>query len=212
MFRRKRREQDPVAEESAAREPGRESGPWDADETHPESDRIDLGGLRVPHHPAFDIRLAAMGDQHVSVIALYEESTLQVQAMAAPKSSGLWDEVRTKITSTASGLSVSEGPLGPELRGEVESDGERRQIRYLGVDGPRWLLLAIISGRAALDEKVAEEFLDFVRDIVVVRGSDPMAREEAIPLRRPNENTPEQEASDPGLNPFQRGPEISEIR
>ncbi|WP_157246087.1 DUF3710 domain-containing protein [Nonomuraea typhae] len=211
MFRRKRREQAEQVVEAAA-EPSRESGPWDADEGHPETDRIDLGGLRVPHHPAFDIRLAALGDQHVSVIALYEESTLQVQAVAAPKSAGLWEEVRTKITSTSSGLSEQDGPLGVELSGEVESEDGRRQIRYLGVDGPRWLLLAIISGRAAVDEKVGAEFVEFVKDIVVVRGTDPMAREEPIPLRRPNEATPQQEAGAPSLDPFKRGPEISEIR
>ncbi|MFI6496582.1 DUF3710 domain-containing protein [Nonomuraea typhae] len=211
MFRRKRREQAEQVVEAAA-EPSRESGPWDADEGHPETDRIDLGGLRVPHHPAFDIRLAALGDQHVSVIALYEESTLQVQALAAPKSAGLWEEFRTKIRSSSSGLSEQDGPLGVELSGEVESEDERRQIRYLGVDGPRWLLLAIISGRSAVDEKVGAEFVEFVKDVVVVRGTDPMAREEPIPLRRPSEATPQQEPGAPSLDPFKRGPEISEIR
>lgn len=212
MFRRRRREQPEQVVEETSQAPVRESGPWDADEPHPEADRIDLGGLRVPHHPAFDIRLAAVGDQHVSVVALYEESTLQVQAMAAPKTLGLWEELRTKIMSGAGKLEERVGPLGPELAGQVEADGVQRPIRYLGVDGPRWLLLAIISGRAALDEKVAEEFLDFVRDIVVVRGAEPMAREEAIPLRRPNEHQPVEENAAPSLDPFKRGPEISEIR
>lgn len=157
--------------------------------------------MRIPHQPGFDIRLAAMGDQHVSVVALYEESTLQVQALAAPKTQGLWDEVRSKIKSGAAELTEQEGPLGTELVGQVEAEGELRPIRYLGVDGPRWVLLAIISGRAVLDEKVAAEFLDFVQDIVVVRGGDPMAREEAIPLHRPTDQSAEEQGEAPELNP-----------
>ncbi|GAA0912389.1 DUF3710 domain-containing protein [Nonomuraea longicatena] len=215
MFRRKRREEPEAAAGAAAGadapSQARDGGPWDAEEAHPDNDRIDLGGLRVPNQPAFDIRLAAVGDQNVSVVALYEESTLQVQALAAPKSAGLWDEVRTKITSSSPTLAARPGPLGTELAGEVEVDGERRPIRYLGVDGPRWLLLAIVSGRAALDDQVAQEFLGFVRDVVVVRGDEPMAREEPITLRRPNEKTVE-DKPEPTLDPFKRGPEISEIR
>ncbi|WP_308250818.1 DUF3710 domain-containing protein [Nonomuraea rhizosphaerae] len=212
MFRRRRREQpDQVAEQDAAA-PTRESGPWDADEPHPDTDRIDLGGLRLPHNPDFDVRLASVGDQHVGVVVLYEESSLQLQALAAPKTMGLWDEVRSKIKGTATDLTEREGPFGPELTGEISNDGQTRKARYIGIDGPRWFLLAMISGRAALDEAVAGAFLDFVRDVVVVRGTEPMAREEAITLRRPNEQQSAETNEPPALNPFKRGPEISEIR
>ncbi|WP_433431229.1 DUF3710 domain-containing protein [Nonomuraea sp. CA-141351] len=212
MFRRRRREQP---EEVAGQEPAapmRESGPWDADEPHPESDRIDLGGLRLPYNPDFDVRLASVGDQHVGVVVLYEESSLQLQALAAPRSSGLWDEVKTKILAQSKQLEEREGPFGSELAGEMRIDGATRPARYIGVDGPRWFLLAVISGKAALDENVAAAYIDFVKDVVVVRGDEPMAREEPIPLRRPNEQVSEKADERPGLNPFKRGPEISEIR
>ncbi|KAB8192418.1 DUF3710 domain-containing protein [Nonomuraea phyllanthi] len=190
----------------------RESGPWDADEPHPESDRIDLGGLRLPHNPDFDVRLASVGDQHVGVVVLYEESSLQLQALAAPRSSGLWDEVKAKIVGQAGHLEEREGPFGCELTGEMRVDSTTRPARYIGIDGPRWFLLAVISGKAALDETVAAAYIDFVKDVVVVRGDEPMAREEPIPLRRPNEQTGEGADERPGFNPFKRGPEISEIR
>ncbi|NRQ35065.1 DUF3710 domain-containing protein [Nonomuraea sp. NN258] len=198
-------EQEPAA-------PTRESGPWDADEPHPETDRIDLGGLRLPHNPDFDLRLASVGDQHVGVVALYEESSLQLQALAAPRSTGLWDEVKTKILAQAPTLKEQEGPFGVELAGEINTDGTNRPARYLGIDGPRWFLLAVITGRGALDESVATAYLDFIKDVVVVRGDEPMAREESIPLRRPNEQPAGPASEGPGLNPFKRGPEISEIR
>jgi hypothetical protein len=197
-------EQEPAA-------PTRESGPWDADEAHPESDRIDLGGLRLPHNPDFDVRLASLGDQHVGVVVIYEDTTLQLQALAAPRSSGLWDEVKTKIRAQAKDLEEREGPFGSELTGEIKGEGGPRPARYLGVDGPRWFLLAVMSGKGAFDEAVSGAFVDFMKDVVVVRGDEPMAREEPIPLRRPSEQTGETDEG-PGFNPFKRGPEISEIR
>ncbi|TMR30328.1 DUF3710 domain-containing protein [Nonomuraea zeae] len=198
-------EQEPAA-------PERESGPWDADEPHPNTDRIDLGGLRLPHNPDFDVRLASVGDQHVGVVVIYQDSTLQLQALAAPRSSGLWDEVKTKIRTQAKDLEEREGPFGSELVGEIKAEGGPRPARYLGIDGPRWFLLGVISGQGAFDEAISAAFVEFMQDVVVVRGDEPMAREEPIPLRRPNDQTAETEEQRPGLNPFKRGPEISEIR
>ncbi|MGN9841816.1 DUF3710 domain-containing protein [Nonomuraea sp. H19] len=212
MFRRRRREQPEQVAEQEPAAPMRESGPWDADEPHPDTDRIDLGGLRLPHNPDFDVRLASVGDQHVGVVVLYQESTLQLQALAAPRSSGLWDEVKTKISAQAKNLETREGPFGSELSGEIKVEGTARPARYLGIDGPRWFLLAVISGKGADDEAVSGAFVDFIKDVVVVRGDEPMAREEPIPLRRPNEQASETAGERPGLNPFRRGPEISEIR
>ncbi|GAA4505499.1 DUF3710 domain-containing protein [Nonomuraea ferruginea] len=197
--------------EATAQAPTRESGPWDADEPHPDTERIDLGGLRLPHNPAFDVRLASVGDQHVGVVVLWEESSLQLQALAAPKSSGLWEEVRAKIKNAAKTLEEREGPFGAELVGKVTVEGSDRAARYMGVDGSRWFLLAVVNGRAAVDDELAAAFVDFIKDIVVVRGDEPMAREESIPLRRPNDQAA---AEQPEVreNPFRRGPEISEIR
>jgi uncharacterized protein DUF3710 len=212
VFRRRRREQPEQAAEQKSAAPTRESGPWDADEPHPEADRIDLGGLRLPHNPDFDVRLASLGDQHVGVVVLYDESSLQLQALAAPRSSGLWDEIKSKILGQAKHLEEQEGPFGSELTGEMKADGESRPARYIGIDGPRWFLLAVISGKAAADETVAAPYIDFIKDVVVVRGEEPMAREEPISLRRPNEQQGGEAPEAPGLNPFKRGPEISEIR
>ncbi len=196
--------------EQALAVPNREWGPWDADEPHPDHERIDLGGLRLPHNPDFDVRLASVGDQHVGVVVLWEESSLQLQALAAPKTAGLWDDIKTKIKAGAQTLEERDGVFGTELAGQVTVEGATRPARYIGIDGPRWFLLAVVNGRAAVDDGVAEAFLDFVKDIVVVRGDEPMAREESIPLRRPNEQPVEEE--DKPVNPFRRGPEISETR
>jgi Protein of unknown function (DUF3710). len=94
-------------------------------------------------------------------------------------------------------------------------------VRFVGVDGPRWFLRAVISGKAAvLDDdaaKAAAKMLeDVIRDIVVVRGDQPMAPKEPIELRLPPEarQAMEQQTAqeEPDLNPFERGPEITETR
>ncbi|MFI7112080.1 DUF3710 domain-containing protein [Nonomuraea sp. NPDC050227] len=212
MFRRRRREQPETVAEQESQAPTRESGPWDADEPHPDTDRIDLGGLRLPHNPDFDVRLASLGDQHVGVVVLYEDSSLQLQALAAPRSAGLWDDVRTKIVAQAKTLEEREGPFGVELAGEVAMEGGSRAARYIGIDGPRWFLLAAITGPGALDERVSGAFIDFVKDVVVVRGDEPMAREEPITLSRPHERQAGEQDERPAFSPFKRGPEISETR
>jgi hypothetical protein len=86
--------------------------------------------------------------------------------------------------------------------------------RFVGVDGPRWFLRAVFSGRAAIDDDAAGPLMAVVRDTVVVRGESAMAPREMLPLRLPDEATmPSSEpATDDELRPFERGPEITEVR
>ncbi len=230
MVRRRQRAEEETAQavvrgESPA--PARTTGPWDADDDYPEAERVDLGGLRLPVGPGFEIQLSMAGDQVDGVIVLVEESALQVNAFAAPKRSGIWDEVRAELARevVAAGGSAEdrEGPFGPEIAAEVPVQGQaqgqtqgRQPVRYVGVDGPRWFLRAVISGRAAVDPEAARILEDVVRDIVVVRGDEPMPPREAIQLRLPAEARQAMEEQQGSgreeFRPFERGPEISEIR
>jgi hypothetical protein len=60
-------------------------------------------------------------------------------------------------------------------------------VRFVGIDGPRWFLRAMFVGPAALDESAAEPFEQALRQVIVVRGSDPLPAREPIPLRLPKE-------------------------
>jgi hypothetical protein len=52
-----------------------------------------------------------------------------------------------------------------------------------------------------------------VRELVVVRGAEAMAPRELLPLRLPDQVAPpEPEESADELRPFERGPEITEVR
>lgn len=227
MFRRRRRAEEETAPDVAREEspvPARTAGPWDAQDDYPEAERVDLGGLRLPVGPGFEIQLSMAGDQVDGVVVLVQDSALQVHAFAAPKRSGIWDEVRAElareVTAAGGAVEEQEGPFGPELVAEVPVQGPqgqqmRQQVRYAGVDGPRWFLRAVISGRAAADREAAGVLEEVVRGIVVVRGDEPMPPREPIQLRLPAEarqTVEEQAPRGQDLRPFERGPEISEIR
>jgi hypothetical protein len=61
----------------------------------------------------------------------------------------------------------------------------RRAARFLGVDGPRWFLRGMISGPAAESAEAAEQVEGVFRQIVVVRGTEPMPVREQLPLTLP---------------------------
>lgn len=208
--------------------PDRPAGPWDVEDV-PDGgpERIDLGSLQVPLHEGAEVRVEVSPEgQVVAATVVRGESSMQVQAFAAPRSEGIWAEVRQEIArSLADGggrAEEAEGPLGVELRGQILAqapDGGPvlAPARFLGVDGPRWFLRALINGPAAQDGQAAEPLVDDFRGIVVVRGSEAMVVRDLLPLRLPRDvqEAAEQAAQAAGrAAPAvpERGPEITEIR
>ena len=59
--------------------------------------------------------------------------------------------------------------------------------RFLGIDGPRWLLRATIYGKAGADDAAAEELIDIIKDVVVDRGQTPHPPRELLPLEIPEQ-------------------------
>ena len=178
------------------------TGPWDAADAPDDGlTRVDLGALRLPARPGTELRVDLNQQQKVVGATLRAgDSLLQVSAFAAPRAGGIWDDVRADLARNASGQGASlkevEGPFGTELAGTVMGTPQprpdepapkpvRRPARFLGVDGPRWFLRAMITGPAAADPEAAELLEDVFRDIVVVRGSEPMPVREQLPLTLP---------------------------
>lgn len=212
----------------------RSEGPFDASEVDGRGGRIDLGALWMQGVPGMELRLEVdQNTQQVNAaMAVIGDSALQVQAFAAPRSGGLWDEIRAELVTAieAQGGTAEErvGPLGTELRTRMPSRGENGRTvfapaTFLGVDGPRWFLRGVLSGRAAIDDDAAAPLLEVLRAAVVVRGTEPMAPRELLPLALPREAEraaeaaeaeadAEDEAERTSLDPFTRGPEITEVR
>jgi len=212
----------------------RTGGPFDVTEVDGRDGRVDLGALWMRGVAGMELRLEIdqESQQVNAATAVLEDSALQLQAFAAPRSGGLWDEIRGEIAAaveTQGGTAEEhEGSLGTELRTRMPSAGpDGRTVfapaTFLGVDGPRWFLRGVLSGRAAIDEGAATALVDVFRAAVVVRGTEPMAPRELLPLALPRdaEAAAAAEAADAdaadeaertSLDPFDRGPEITEVR
>ncbi len=207
----------------------RTEGPWDAGDRYPEAPRVDLGALLVPQ--SGDYRIQVQADQasgSVSQVTLVTDtSAVQLQPYAAPRTGGMWDEVRGQISSQINrggGLvEVTDGPFGQELRAQVQGqDGKPQPARFCGVDGPRWFVRMVFLGQAARDPQAAAVMETAVRGIVVVRGDQAMPMGNALPMRIPAEATgqgagPAEEVQPtsparPTISLPPRGPEITETR
>lgn len=169
------------------------AGPFDEAEANPVRPYVDLGGIKLLPRPELAVRLEVEeGNKRVVAVALdYAGSTLQLQPFAAPRSSGLWHEIRAQIVQQIErqGGRTQETPgvFGPELRAEIPApNGQGTRIaRFIGVDGPRWFLRGVVSGEAAVPGEAATRVEELFRSIVVVRGTTPMPPRDLIPLHVP---------------------------
>jgi hypothetical protein len=161
---------------------------------------LDFGALRVPAVDGMQVR-AELDDQQqvIAVAVMLDETVLQLQAFAAPKSESLWDEVRQEIAEGIRGgqgkAREVEGPFGRELHAEVvvadESGASNRQpVRFLGVDGERWFLRGVVTGAGATDPARAEAVEAVFGTVEVERGTHAAPPRDPLPLTLPE---------DPGL-------------
>jgi hypothetical protein len=166
-------------------------GPYDVSDA-PEGNRLDLGSLLIPVVDGVDIRVQANAEGMVQqVVLVHRDSLLQLTVVAAPRSAGIWDEVREEILASmrSEGAWVEEvrGEYGPELRARVRVPNGQADLRFVGVDGPRWMVRAMYQGRAAVDSSAAGPLAECLRGLVVDRGREAKPVREPLPLRLPRE-------------------------
>lgn len=203
--------------------PGRPGGPWDEADVDGRGNRIDLGALWVPGRDGMQLRMEVdkrSGTVTAAAVSL-GGSALQLQVFAAPRREGIWAEIRSEIGAsvTKQGGTADDlpGPFGRELLARLpvrtpEGRTGHRPARFIGVDGPRWFLRGVISGRAAVEPDAAAELEAVFADCVVLRGPEPRVPRELLPLTVPGARpTPPAGPAVPGLDPLARGPEITEI-
>jgi hypothetical protein len=200
----------------------RPTGPWDAhDIPDDEVPRLDLGGILVPVPEGIELRVEVADDVPVAATLVDGRTQLQIHAFAAPKSSGLWDEVRSEIAQSLAGSggssSDADGPFGTELRARIPAEtGGTQPARFLGVDGPRWFLRGLMTGAGSTDPTQAKRLEEAFRQVVVNRGGEAMAPRDMIPLHLPREalevGPPPPPEPQRRLTLPERGPEITEIQ
>jgi hypothetical protein len=175
------------------------AGPLDDSEANAVRPYVDLGGVKVVPRENLQLRLEVEeGTNRVVAVGMdYAGSTLQVQPFAAPRTSGLWNEIRDQIVDQiqkqGGTTRIADGPFGPEVHAQIPAalggpEGSRL-VRFVGVDGPRWFLRGVISGDGTVDPEAAAQIEDVFRSVVVVRGSTPMPPRDLIPLHIPATST-----------------------
>ena len=210
MFSRRKKSSDGsdddagVDDDASAEESHPPLGPRDVAEVgDDDAIRVDLGGLLVAPPEGVELRLQADQTSGAvqSVMLAMAGSALELRVFAAPKSGGLWDEVRREIMAEATKqggtASESDGPHGTELRLQVpvktaEGKAGRQLTRIVGVEGPRWFLRGTYLGKAAAEPDPDGPLERAFRDVVVVRGQDAMPPRDALPLRLPPDARPRQ--------------------
>lgn len=204
-------------------EAARATGPWDVSDKPSEDGYVDLGALRIAAAQGLQLRLEVEEKtQRVVAVTLdLDGSSLQLQAFAAPRSETLWDDIRGQIGKSvgSQGGTVDEldGTFGTELLAKVPAqaqDGSKgfRVARFVGVDGPRWFLRGVFGGPAALDPEAAGPLEEVFRNVVVVRGEQPLPPRDLLQLRLPRDASPLPKPAAPlKPGPPERGPEITTI-
>ena len=163
------------------------AGPHDVAEAPDDGlSRLDLGSVRLPVPEGAQLQVEM--DQNRSVRAVHvitPVGQLTVNGYAAPKSGGLWREVSTELAEQLRGdgatVRTTTGEWGLELMaalGEVS-------LRFVGVDGPRWMLRGVVAGPPELADKSSHALHDLVRGAIVVRGTQPMPVRTPLPLDLP---------------------------
>ena len=190
---------EPRAADPSEPQPLARSGPLDFESWDGEGRTIDFGAILVPAVEGMQIRVETDGDTVVAVGVMLHETAMQLQAFAAPRGEGIWDEVRQEIAEGIRGsrgkARETDGPFGRELRADVvvaspEGAAGRQPVRFIGVDGPRWFLRGLISGAGGADPERAKAVEDVFERVVVRRGEHAAAPREQLPLQLPE---------DPGL-------------
>jgi len=212
------------AAEAATKARQEPRGPLDVSQLEHRDGYLDLGSLLVRPRKGLGVRLEIdERTQRPRAVALGRDGgSVQVQAFAAPRSEGLWDEVRRELVEslrTSNGEPrIEEGPFGLQVLTRfpaTASDGTRgfRLARFVGVDGPRWFVRAVFTGTAAVAAEPAAALEEVLHELVVVRGDKPMPPRELLPLSVP-EGAVRRPTGPPApapARPPQRGPEITEI-
>jgi hypothetical protein len=163
-------------------------GPYDA--AAPPEDRLarlDLGSLRMPMPEGAQLQIEVDSAGPVRAVHLTTElGQITLNAFAAPRSGGLWREVVPELVAKLRADGAHVGQAAGEWGEEVEAVTEHGVLRFLAVDGPRWMLRGVAAGPADGAEARTDLLRDVVRQTVVVRGGEPLPVRSPLPLQLPD--------------------------
>lgn len=170
---------------------GQARGPYDLDALATrlqelENSHLDLGSVLVPVVEGGQVTVE-MSEAHQpqNVYLVTPIGRISVTAFAAPKSPGMWREVVRELAGSlrddGATTSVEDGHWGREV--VAETDGVTH--RFIGVDGPRWLVRCVGSGPTENADDLARLSRAVLAETVVRRGSEPFPPRDPLPIVLP---------------------------
>jgi len=184
----KHRDSDEVDDVTAVDDVDELEGPFDIDDFDDPSaaglGRLDLGSVLIPMPEAGQVQLSEMGVPS-AVWVVTPNGRFTIAAYAAPKTAGLWREVATELADSlrkdVPKVSIEDGPWGREIVGvsKAEQGQPTGVVRFIGVDGYRWMIRCVVNGPQDRIAALAAEARNALADTVVRRGETPM------PVRTP---------------------------
>jgi len=158
-------------------------GPFDIDDfddpSVAELARLDLGSVLIPMPEGGQLQVELTETGVPSAVwVVTHNGRFTIAAYAAPKTGGLWREVAGELAESlrkdSAQVSIKDGPWGREVVGVASG-----VVRFIGVDGYRWMIRCVINGPPETIEALEQEARAALADTVVRRGDTP------LPVRTP---------------------------
>jgi hypothetical protein len=164
-------------------------GPFDIedfdDPAAAEAGRLDLGSVLVPMPETAQLQIELTDTGVPSAVwVVTPNGRFTIAAYAAPKTSGLWREVAGELADSlrkdGAAVSIQDGRWGREVVGTASG-----VVRFIGVDGYRWMIRCVVNGSAESIDALTEEARKALEDTVVRRGDTPLPVRTPLPVQLP---------------------------
>ncbi|WP_026917777.1 DUF3710 domain-containing protein [Gordonia shandongensis] len=175
----------------AGRAIGDGNGPYDFGEltTSPDdlaNSHLDLGSVLMPVVEGGQVTVEMTAEHEPEAVYLVTPvGRIGMHAFAAPRSGGLWREVVRELAESlrtdGAQTSIEDGHWGREVVARVPGGSHR----FIGVDGPRWMLRCVASGPEEGETELAQLSRAVLAETVVRRGDDPHPPRELLPIVLP---------------------------
>jgi hypothetical protein len=179
-----------TASEQASEQTGDElEGPFDIDDFEEPAvavlARLDLGSVLIPMPAAGQLQVELTESGVPSAVwVVTPNGRFTIAAYAAPKTGGLWREVASELADSlrkdSAKVSIKDGPWGREVVGSASGE-----VRFIGVDGYRWMIRCVVNGPQETIDALNEEARAALADTVVRRGDTPLPVRTPLPVQLP---------------------------
>ncbi|BBX74144.1 DUF3710 domain-containing protein [Mycobacterium shinjukuense] len=184
---------DQAAPEQAAEEAPEQAeelqGPFDIEDFDDPADaelaRLDLGSVLIPMPAGGQVQVELTETGVPSAVwVVTANGRFTIAAYAAPKTTGLWREVAGELAESlrkdSAQVSIKDGPWGREVIGVASG-----VVRFIGVDGYRWMVRCVANGPQETIDALTEEAREALADTVVRRGDTPLPVRTPLPVQLP---------------------------